>query len=236
MSHSKPEIEERVATVNQELFREMPTKDGQTHKSRRVTFRENLEEYEPENKILYWSASSEEIVEECDNKADTEIDAMVNELVIHEPTETEEIKLENNTLSLEENVAVESDYIEIGVNILEVRKPYPRPKKTTSSHLIPETADQKYKSCCSRKKGATKLPEYCGVVSEYGLTKRQLQLKQEYQERHKMHQRIIAYKDFKKAQQRSQRNEEAFALWTKNKLSQLPRNKYANRYDENINK
>lgn len=93
-----------------------------------------------------------------------------------------------------------------------------------------------FKQCCEHKYVENeKLPRYTGYVSEYGLSKdqldeRELKRRMSMQKRHEIRQHSLKAKELK-----SQINEAAFEQWLKSKCKNA-RDKTKNMYDANINR
>ncbi|XP_055909936.1 serine/threonine-protein kinase rio2 [Eupeodes corollae] len=88
-----------------------------------------------------------------------------------------------------------------------------------------------YKTCCEyRNSDCAKLPKYTGYMSEYGLSRDQLEKReQSLQSKHK----VIVEKNLKATEadvQKMQDNERAFTTWLKNKM-RFPINRTKNMFD-----
>lgn len=229
---------------------------------RKVTFRSNLEDFEPDEEdevSVASSAPSEEIVVEDyvaeeqildeilpldgdSNEVHVLLDA-VSQLIVHEEEEAEvqvddEQKPEEKTEELpEQEVPTETNpnhsKQELPHKTLDAPRRRQRPK--SSPAVVQTDHPVKYKSCCEEKKRSEreqKLPKYMGDVSEYGLSRDQLEMKRERQERRRRNRQEVAYRKYQLEVERIRLNEESFAKWMRMKLSKMPRNKYANRYDD----
>lgn len=75
------------------------------------------------------------------------------------------------------------------------------------------------------------LPKYIGVISEYGLSQHQLELKLVRGEKRRRCRKELAFKKYQEQAERTVANEEAFAKWLKSKLAKT-RKKYVNRFDD----
>ncbi|XP_055840413.1 uncharacterized protein LOC129908123 [Episyrphus balteatus] len=88
-----------------------------------------------------------------------------------------------------------------------------------------------YKTCCEyRNSDCAKLPKYTGYMSEYGLSRDQLEKReQSLQSKHK----VVVEKSLKATEaevQKMQDNERAFTTWLKNKM-RFPINRTKNMFD-----
>ncbi|XP_013114187.2 probable serine/threonine-protein kinase fhkB [Stomoxys calcitrans] len=96
----------------------------------------------------------------------------------------------------------------------------------------PEVTDLKlhYKTCCEFKNAQQKLPKYTGYLSEYGLSRDQLE-EREQKLQHK--QRSLLQQTLKTSEDEMRKmhdNERAFTKWLKNKM-RFPINKTRNMFD-----
>ncbi|XP_037940454.1 uncharacterized protein LOC119673266 [Teleopsis dalmanni] len=109
----------------------------------------------------------------------------------------------------------------------------------TQKHMTPpEVTDLKlnYKICCEYRNAAQeKLPKYTGYLSEYGLSREQLQQREK---RLVQKQRLAVEQTLKTTEdemRKMQDNERAFTTWLKNKM-RFPINKTRNMFDVKINR
>lgn len=96
----------------------------------------------------------------------------------------------------------------------------------------PEVTDLKlhYKTCCEFKNAQQKLPKYTGYLSEYGLTRDQLEEREQklQQKQHSLLQQTL--KTSEAEMRKMHDNERAFTTWLKNKM-RFPINKTRNMFD-----
>lgn len=216
------------------MFREMSEgsfdsgdEDARPNNGRKVTFRSNLEDYEPGDESRPGSVSSHSIIEEdCEEVHDVEIVEQ----------ETDAIPVEElSRLTIIVQPEAEESPIEVSEKT-EADKPTIKTKRRRpkSSPAVVQSTPVKYKSCCDQKNSDRdrNLPKYAGHISEYGLSLQQLQLKVARREKRRRTRQDIAFQRYQQELERSRRNEEAFARWMRVKASQLPQDKYANRYDD----
>lgn len=255
-------IHEKIKEANQELFLEIQMSDelpeeeiGRVQEEprnypngRKVTFRPNLEEYEPDvfSASTASSASDEVIIME-------EEDYVPDEQIVEEIADSLAEEVSQLTVCDPEEDVVPSETAEdvlppIRIVTIEVPPPSPCKKyeppvavKLKPNPIRPKSckppidppSSVKYKSCCEgrRRENSAKLPRYMGEVSEYGLSKDQLQVKTENRLRRRRYRQESAFRRYQQEVEKIRLNEEAFARWMRLKHSKLPKNKYANRYD-----
>lgn len=246
---NKYNIQEKVKEANQTLLVEMKLLEksaiGATSE-RRVTFRSNLEDYEPNEEISEQSENEdiEELDEELIFEEDVEVEveqetleSALDKLAIEEDNDNDDGDLEDSQLLDEfpKLIITTTTYpsnvqAETTIKTLTKRPKKPIPKAN------PVTNYQKYKSCCEQKNRNPAdfklLPGYIGAVSEYGLTSDQLRVKKERTERQRRRNQENAFIKYQQMVERNRINEEAFAKWMNQKLTKMPKNKYANRYDD----
>lgn len=75
-----------------------------------------------------------------------------------------------------------------------------------------------------------RLPRYCGYISQYGLSKEQLEMRERRRERLRNRQSDKTAKQLQEETVKSEVNEEAFARWLQNKM-RTSRNMTKNMYD-----
>ncbi|XP_037043812.1 FK506-binding protein 3 [Bradysia coprophila] len=76
-----------------------------------------------------------------------------------------------------------------------------------------------FKPCCEYKYLENdRLPRYCGYISQYGLSKEQLEMRERRKERLKERQSDKTAKQLQEESVKSEVNEEAFARWLQNKM------------------
>lgn len=220
------------------MFREMSEgsidsgEDARPNNGRKVTFRSKLEDYEPGDESRPGSVSSQSIIEEdCEEVHD--VDIIEQETVAIPVEELSQLTIivqpETEQLPIEVSDKTEAGPMNAGnpTNLTKRRRP-------KSSPAVVQSTPVKYKSCCDQKNNERdrKLPKYAGHISEYGLSLQQLQLKVARREKRRRTRQDIAFQRYQQELERSRRNEEAFARWMRVKASQLPKDKYANRYDD----
>lgn len=87
-----------------------------------------------------------------------------------------------------------------------------------------------FKSCCEYKFVENeKLPRYGGYLSQYGLTKAQLERREAHHERIRYRRCVMSAKKSAESSMKTQINEQAFARWLRNKMrtaQSLTRNMY----------
>lgn len=265
-------IQEKIKEANQELFLEIQMSSEADEPpaipDRKVTFRSNLEEYEPDEvSLLHSASSSDSIAEDCFIEEQTTVTieqedlpediednliGSLNQLEIEDEVEVEiEVIAEESQYRDDEPVidreSEEPELVQSGILaapstpvICCIPPPPPvRPATTTTKKKIIKRADSanlvttnKYKSCCEQKPVQQILPRYAGDVSEYGLSKHQMQMKLIRGEKQRRRRQEFAFLRYQEEVKRCRANEEAFSQWLKEKL-RVPRNKYANRYDDN---
>lgn len=227
--------------------------------SRKVTFRSNLEDFEPDEEVsLDLHSSAESIEESCvveEHIVEIVTDGVVEEEVAKSPQQQgdewkqEEIALEEDAtaiitetlqqlvISVVENETEQDKPLEkCAPNQLNIKKSTVRKKKpnsavaaTDSNPALCEVDLPKCKACYERKRRQL-LPNYIGDLQcEYGLSRQQLVMKNLRQENKRRQREELAFQKYEKELERSRANEEAFARWLRNKV---PKNKYVNRYDE----
>lgn len=254
-------IQEKIKEANQELFLEMQMSDetveeelppvaaevSRVHNGRKVTFRTDLEDYEPDELQLVGSESSQSIVEEEEEDCATEIgeEEHVLEIIETDVKDTLGDAIEQLVIGQEEeDCADESECVQVCTSEeiiaveeepkAEVDPPLPPAKETkrrpTSSPAVIQSKAVKYKSCCEQKDVQRMLPKYVGHFSEYGLSQQQLQTKMVRGERRRQTRQQVAFQKYQEERERTRLNEEAFARWMRLKVAKLPKNKYANRY------
>lgn len=90
-------------------------------------------------------------------------------------------------------------------------------KKSTESQFL--KIQLNFKPCCEYKYLENdRLPRYCGYISQYGLSKEQLELREKRKERFKERQSDKTAKQLQEETMKSEVNEEAFARWLQNKM------------------
>lgn len=255
-------IHEKIKEANQELFLEFQMSsetDEPPVPDRKVTFRQKLEDYEPDEVSLLHSSSSDSIVEDCfieeqttvtieqedlpEDIEDNLIDSL-NQLEIEDQVEIEVIADELKEIDLEPVVDRESEVSEVLLETIiadtsdpaitcvpPARPPTTKPEKKRSKRSETLVASNKYKSCCESKPVQQILPRYAGDKSEYGLSKHQMQMKMIRGEKQRRRRQESAFRKYQEEVERCRANEEAFAQWLKEKLT-VPRNKFVNRYDD----
>lgn len=194
---------------------------------RKVTFRSNLEEYEPDEVVSY--ASSEEIIEEEEEEEDT-VDTQVEDSGLSQSLIKLEVIDEVKPVS---EVSHDDDPESLQVTPVIPRKEF---KMSPIKVELPPPNPNKYKFCCQQKEPhqIRNLPKYMGHTSEYGLSRQQFQLRMERNRQRRRCQQEIAFAKYQQEVERIRQNEEAFASWIKLKMSKCPKNKYTNRYDEGV--
>lgn len=248
-------IREKIKEANQELFLEiqmsdeLPEEESEKPRNcangRKVTFRPNLEEYEPEALSLSTASSASEMV------IIEEEDCILDEQIVEEIADCLAEEIAQLTVCDEEDVVPSESDAVLPIVTVEVPDQPPSPCKEyeppTAVKLKPNStrpkscktpingqlSSGKYKSCCEgrRRENSAKLPRYTGEVSEYGLSKDQLQVKSENRMRRRRCRQESAFQRYQQEAEKIRLNEEAFARWMRLKYSKLPKNKYANRYD-----
>ncbi|XP_067648109.1 uncharacterized protein [Eurosta solidaginis] len=99
----------------------------------------------------------------------------------------------------------------------------------------PEVTDLKfnYRTCCEYRRQLEqpeKLPKYTGYLSEYGLSRQQLELREEHLQRKQRYVLQQALKVNDAEMRKMQDNERAFTTWLRNKM-RFPINKTRNMFD-----
>ncbi|KAJ6641053.1 hypothetical protein Bhyg_05986 [Pseudolycoriella hygida] len=90
-------------------------------------------------------------------------------------------------------------------------------KKSSESQFL--KIQLNFKPCCEYKYLENeRLPRYCGYISQYGLSKEQLEMKEKRKERLKERQSDRTAKQLQEEALKSEVNEEAFARWLQNKM------------------
>lgn len=90
-------------------------------------------------------------------------------------------------------------------------------KQSTESQFL--KIQLNFKPCCEYKYLENdRLPRYCGYVSQYGLSKEQLEMRERRRERLKERQSDKTAKQLQDETMKSEVNEEAFARWLQNKM------------------
>lgn len=90
-------------------------------------------------------------------------------------------------------------------------------KKTSESQFL--KIQLNFKPCCEYKYLENdRLPRYCGYISQYGLSKEQLEMRQKRKERFRERQSDRTAKQIQEETMKSEVNEEAFARWLQNKM------------------
>lgn len=224
-----------------------------------VTFRPNLEEYEPEEEdeelLLLHSTSSvgslESIPEltEVETGAEPTLAEAVDEEALFEtlhfltidPMESQpEIEIgESEVIKKTEGATPKSlspvhlaDLPASSTVSPKIRKMPAKPKPKERTHLPQLSNTLKFKYCCEQKKLNETLPRYDGGGnSEYGLSKKQLQIKRAQQERKRKYRQEVEFRKYQEEVERCRSNEEAFARWLRKKLVSTPK-KNVNRYDD----
>lgn len=91
------------------------------------------------------------------------------------------------------------------------------PKKSSESQFL--KIQLNFKPCCEYKYLENdRLPRYCGYISQYGLSKEQLEMREKRKERLKERQSDKTAKQIQEETTKSEVNEEAFARWLQNKM------------------
>lgn len=276
-------IQEKIKEANQELFleiksqtsedtvdEELPMSRPTNGNGRKVTFRPNLEEYEPDEEedelLLLQSASSESSLESIPEQTE-EVVEIHSESVVEDEMEEAVFETLNfltiDPIGFEEQLSpklpppiriiapdqakIEEGRIEPSIPenqhdvSLVVNKPkkktavtikQPKEKPSPPQQLISNSL--KYKYCCEQKKlNEALLPRYDGGInSEYGLSKKQLQVRRAHMERRRKYRQEVEFRKYQEQVERSRLNEEAFERWLRKKLASTPK-KYVNRYDDN---
>lgn len=98
-------------------------------------------------------------------------------------------------------------------------------RPNSSVHIKPSSESQflkiqlNFKPCCEYKYLENdRLPRYCGYISQYGLSKEQLEMRERRRERLKERQSDKTAKQLQDETMKSEVNEEAFARWLQNKM------------------
>lgn len=90
-------------------------------------------------------------------------------------------------------------------------------KKSSESQFL--KIQLNFKPCCEYKYLENdRLPRYCGYVSQYGLSKEQLEMREKRKERLKERKSDKTAKQLEEESVKSEVNEEAFARWLQNKM------------------
>lgn len=102
-------------------------------------------------------------------------------------------------------------------------------KKSSESQFL--KIQLNFKPCCEYKYLENdRLPRYCGYISQYGLSKEQLEMREKRRERLKERQSDKTAKQLQEETMKSEVNEEAFARWLQNKMRNT-RSMTKNMYD-----
>lgn len=90
-------------------------------------------------------------------------------------------------------------------------------KKSSESQFL--KIQLNFKPCCEYKYLENdRLPRYCGYISQYGLSKEQLEMREKRKQRLKERQSDKTAKQLQEETMKSEVNEEAFARWLQNKM------------------
>lgn len=228
------------------MFREMSEgsfdsvdEDARPNNGRKVTFRSNLEDFEPGDESRPGSVSSQSIIEEdCEEVHDVEIIEQETETILVEELSRLTLIVQPETEESPTQAPTDTDVMSDKTEAEPVNAANPNSKikrrRPKSSPAVVQNNPVKYKSCCDQKNSERdrNLPKYAGHISEYGLSLQQLQLKVARREKRRRTRQDIAFQRYQQELERNRRNEEAFARWMRVKASQLPKDKYANRYDD----
>lgn len=110
------------------------------------------------------------------------------------------------------------------------RRARPTPSATGTCHAAPEVK-MNYKICCEHRHALQeKLPKYTGYMSEYGLSAKQLQQREQQLRRKQRFTMEQALNRNEHELKKMQDNERAFTTWLKNKM-RYPINKTRNMFD-----
>ncbi|XP_059614650.1 uncharacterized protein LOC132260504 [Phlebotomus argentipes] len=176
-----------------------------------------------------------EIEEICDDLGDIELES-AEEIPVEVPQEVQDepVVTEMPQSRLPRQISEAPSEPCTGVATVIVRKIHEAPKKRqkVSPRRVSPTR-RKYRECCDRRDPSEeRLPRYNGLRSVYGLSREQLERRQQRLERQKKRQ-VDAINSLLEAQfRRHEANEEAFSQWLRKKMHQTQAStKHRNLFD-----